>query len=45
MTGQWDYVLAQTNNPNAARHRLTFVYSLNLKESQAVRQAKNGNRN
>jgi outer membrane receptor protein involved in Fe transport len=40
-----DYVLAQTNNPNAARYRLTFVYRLNLKESQAVRQAKSGNRN
>jgi hypothetical protein len=40
-----DYVLSQTNNPNAARYRLTFVYRLNLKESQAVRQAKSGNRN
>ena len=40
-----DYVLAQTNIPNAARYRITFVYRLNLKENQAVRQAKSGNRN
>ncbi|MGY0038295.1 outer membrane beta-barrel protein [Pedobacter sp. NJ-S-72] len=40
-----DYVLAKTNIPNAARYRLTFVYRLNLKENQAVRQAKSGNRN
>jgi outer membrane receptor protein involved in Fe transport len=40
-----DYVLAQTNVPNAARYRLTFVYRLNLKENQAIRQAKSGNRN
>lgn len=40
-----NYVLAQTNRPNAARYRLTFVYRLNLKENQSVRQAKTGNRN
>ncbi|KIO76874.1 TonB-dependent receptor [Pedobacter lusitanus] len=40
-----DYMLAQTNSPNAARYRLTFVYRLNLKENQSVRQAKSGNRN
>lgn len=40
-----NYVLEKTNRPNAARYRLTFVYRLNLKENQAVRQAKTGNRN
>lgn len=40
-----NYVIAQTNRPNAARYRLTFVYRLNLKENQNVRQAKTGNRN
>ncbi|RAJ28826.1 outer membrane beta-barrel family protein [Pedobacter cryoconitis] len=40
-----DYILAQTSIPNAARYRLTFVYRLNLKENQSVRQAKSGNRN
>ena len=40
-----DYVLAQTNIPNAARYRLTFVYRLNLKENQTIREAKSGNRN
>ncbi|MBK1896039.1 TonB-dependent receptor [Chryseobacterium paridis] len=43
-TGQ-DYVINQTNIPNAARYRLTLVYRLNLKDSQSVRQAKSGNRN
>lgn len=40
-----NYVLEQINNPNAARYRLTFVYKLNLKDNQSVRQAKSGNRN
>lgn len=40
-----DYVMAQTSIPNAARYRLTFVYRLNLKDNQSVRQAKSGNRN
>lgn len=40
-----NYNLMQMNSPNAARYRLTFVYRLNLKENQAVRQAKSGNRN
>lgn len=40
-----DYVMAQTSIPNAARYRLTFVYRLNLKDNQAIRQAKSGNRN
>lgn len=40
-----NYVLNQMSSPNAARYRLTFVYRLNLKENQAVRQAKTGNRN
>lgn len=40
-----DYVINQTNMPNAARYRLTLVYRLNLKDNQSVRQAKSGNRN
>lgn len=40
-----DYVFTQTNNPNAARYRLSLVYRLNLKDSQAIRQAKSTNRN
>ncbi len=39
------YLLSQTNRPNAARYRLTFIYKFNLKENQGVRQAKMGNRN
>jgi len=39
-----DYVMEQTNIPNAARYRLTFVYRLNLQDNQAIRQAKSGNR-
>lgn len=40
-----NYVINNMYSPNAARYRLTFVYRLNLKENQAVRQAKAGNRN
>lgn len=40
-----NYNFMQVNSPNAARYRLTFVYRLNLKENQSVRQAKSGNRN
>lgn len=40
-----DYQIKQTNIPNAARYRLTLVYRLNLKDNQAIRQAKSGNRN
>jgi len=40
-----NYNFMQINSPNAARYRLTFVYRLNLKENQSVRQAKSGNRN
>lgn len=40
-----NYVITQNNNPNAARYRLSFVYSFHQKEGQAVRQAKSGNRN
>ena len=40
-----DYVFLQTNNPNAARYRLSVVYRFNLKEGQNVRQAKKNNRN
>ncbi len=40
-----NYVIAQSSRPNAARYRLTFVYRLNLKENQNIRQAKTGNRN
>lgn len=40
-----DYTLNRMDSPNAARYRLTFVYRLNLKENQAIRQAKAGNRN
>ncbi|MDH6253446.1 outer membrane receptor protein involved in Fe transport [Chryseobacterium sp. H1D6B] len=40
-----DYAISQTSIPNAARYRLTLVYRLNLKDNQAVRQAKSGNRN
>ncbi|MBO9691621.1 TonB-dependent receptor [Chryseobacterium sp.] len=40
-----DYVINQTNIPNAARYRLTLVYRLNLKDNQSIRQAKSGNRN
>lgn len=38
------YQLSQISRPNAARYRITFVYRLNLKENQAMRQAKTGNR-
>lgn len=40
-----DYLISQTNIPNASRYRLTLVYRLNLKDNQAIRQAKSGNRN
>lgn len=40
-----DYMISQTNIPNAARYRLTLVYRLNLKDNEAARQAKSGNRN
>lgn len=40
-----DYEISQTTIPNAARYRLTLVYRLNLKDNQAIRQAKSGNRN
>jgi len=40
-----DYLISQTNIPNAGRYRLTLVYRLNLKENQNVRQAGSGNRN
>lgn len=40
-----DYVFTQTNNPNAARYRLSIVYRFNLKDSQGIRQAKSTNRN
>lgn len=40
-----DYVISQTNIPNAARYRLTLVYRLNLKDNETARQAKSGNRN
>ncbi|SHL05132.1 TonB-dependent receptor domain-containing protein [Chryseobacterium polytrichastri] len=40
-----DYIISQTNIPNAARYRLTLVYRLNLKDNEAARQAKSGNRN
>lgn len=40
-----NYLLSQVSSPNAARYRLTFVYKLNLKDNQGVRQAKMGNRN
>ncbi|GLU51228.1 TonB-dependent receptor [Dyadobacter frigoris] len=39
-----DYLQTQINRPNAARYRLTFLYRLNGKGNQAVRQAKRGNR-
>jgi len=39
-----DYIFVQTNNPNAARYRLSVVYRFNLKEDQSVRQAKSNNR-
>lgn len=39
-----DYLINQTNIPNASRYRLTMVYRLNLKDNQAIRQAKSGNR-
>ncbi|WPO89304.1 TonB-dependent receptor domain-containing protein [Chryseobacterium sp. HR92] len=40
-----DYEINQISIPNAARYRLTLVYKLNLKDNQAVRQAKGVNRN
>lgn len=40
-----DYAITQINSPNAVRYRLSFVYKLNLKDNQAIRQAKTGNRN
>lgn len=40
-----NYEVSQTSIPNAARYRLTLVYRLNLKDNQAIRQAKSGNRN
>ncbi|MEO6288175.1 MAG: TonB-dependent receptor [Dyadobacter sp.] len=39
-----DYLQTQNSRPNGARYRLTFLYRLNLKESQSVRQARRGNR-
>ncbi|WP_046246638.1 TonB-dependent receptor domain-containing protein [Hymenobacter terrenus] len=42
-TGE-DFVFNQVNNRNAARYRLGFVYRFNLKEGQAIRQAKSSNR-
>jgi outer membrane receptor protein involved in Fe transport len=43
-TGE-NYVFNQISSPNAARYRLSFVYRFNLKDGQAVRQAKSNNRN
>jgi len=40
-----DYEFTRINNPNAARYRFSFVYRFNLKDGQAVRQAKEANRN
>jgi len=42
-TGE-SFVFNQVNNRNAARYRLSFAYRFNLKEGQAIRQAKNSNR-
>lgn len=42
-TGE-NYVFNQVSNRNAARYRLGFVYRFNLKDGQAVRQAKRSNR-
>lgn len=42
-TGE-NYVFNQLSNSNAARYRLTFVYRFNLKDNNAIRQAKSGNR-
>lgn len=39
-----NYLQTQINRPNAARYRLTFLYRLNGKGNQSVRQAKRGNR-
>ncbi|SFH04028.1 TonB-dependent receptor domain-containing protein [Pedobacter insulae] len=39
-----DYVIRQSNIPNATRYRMTLIYKLNLKNNQSVRQAKSGNR-
>lgn len=43
-TGE-NYVFNQVSSPNAARYRLSFAYRFNLKDGQAVRQAKSSNRN
>ena len=43
-TGE-NYEFNQTSSPNAARYRLSFAYRFNLKDGQAVRQAKSSNRN
>ena len=43
-TGE-NYVFNQISSPNAARYRLSLVYRFNLKDGQAVRQAKSTNRN
>jgi hypothetical protein len=43
-TGE-NYVFNQISSPNAARYRLSFVYRFNLKDGQAIRQAKGSNRN
>jgi hypothetical protein len=42
-TGE-NFVFSQVSNRNAARYRLGFVYRFNLKETQAIRQAKSSNR-
>jgi outer membrane receptor protein involved in Fe transport len=39
-----NFVFNQVSNRNAARYRLGFVYRFNRKEGQAIRQAKNSNR-
>ncbi|WBA43947.1 TonB-dependent receptor domain-containing protein [Hymenobacter canadensis] len=43
-TGE-NYVFNQVSSPNAARYRLSFAYRFNLKDGQAIRQAKSSNRN
>lgn len=45
MTTGENYVFNQISNPNAARYRLSFSYRFNLKDGQAIRQAKSSNRN
>lgn len=39
-----NYLQTQISRPNATRYRLTFLYRLNGKGNQSVRQAKRGNR-